>query len=72
MITVLTDLPDNVLGFEAKGEVTGDDYEQVLIPAVEKHLETAEKIRLLYVLGEGSRTIRRRRSGTTPRSGCPT
>ncbi len=52
MIEVLTDLPENVLGFEAKGEVTGDDYEQVLIPAVEKHLQTSEKIRLLYVLGE--------------------
>ena len=51
MIELITDLPDDVLGIEARGEVTGEDYEQVLIPAVERQLERQAKIRLLYVLG---------------------
>lgn len=51
MIELIEDLPDDVVGLEAKGEVTGDDYEQVLIPAVERQLERHRKIRLLYLLG---------------------
>ncbi|MGI9556770.1 MAG: STAS/SEC14 domain-containing protein [Solirubrobacterales bacterium] len=51
MIEQIPDLPGNVLGFEAKGEVTGDDYEQVLVPAIEQGLEANDKVRLLYVLG---------------------
>ena len=34
MIRILEDLPKNVLGVEASGKVTDDDYEQVLIPAL--------------------------------------
>ena len=52
MIEPLTDLPDNVLGFDAKGEVTGADYEQVLVPAIEERLARHDKIRLVYVLGD--------------------
>jgi hypothetical protein len=52
MITVLQGLPDNVLGVEASGKVTDDDYEQVLIPAVREKREAHEKIRFVYVLGE--------------------
>jgi hypothetical protein len=48
----ITDLPDSVLGFKASGELTGDDYRDVLIPAVEAALTKQEKIRLLYVLGD--------------------
>ena len=51
MIEEIPDLPDNVLGLEAKGEVRGEDYEQVIIPAVHRLLESKGKIRLLYVLG---------------------
>ena len=51
MIELLSDLPDNVLGVEAKGEVTGDDYEQVLVPAIEERLARHDKIRLICVLG---------------------
>jgi SpoIIAA-like len=53
MIELLSGLPDGVLGIEAKGQVTGEDYERVLIPAVERELESRDKIRLLYVLGPG-------------------
>ncbi len=51
MIELIRDLPDDVLGIEARGEVTGEDYEEVLIPAVQRQLERHAKIRLLYVLG---------------------
>jgi hypothetical protein len=51
MIELIADLPEDVLGIEARGEVTGEDYEQVLIPTVERQLERHAKIRLLYVLG---------------------
>ena len=51
MIELLEALPDNVVGLRAVGEVEDDDYEDVIIPAVEKALEGRKKIRLLYVLG---------------------
>jgi hypothetical protein len=35
MIVEIPGLPDNVLGFAAKGTVTANDYETVLLPAVE-------------------------------------
>lgn len=44
-------LPEDVLGFEAKGEVTGADYELVLIPAVDDMLKRRKSIRFLYHLG---------------------
>ncbi len=33
MIDTIPDLPDNVLGFSAKGTVTAQDYESAIIPA---------------------------------------
>ena len=51
MIELISDLQDNVVGFTAKGEVTADDYELVLIPTVETKLKEHNKIRLLYHLG---------------------
>lgn len=52
MLTLLENLPDNVLGVEATGEVTGDDYRQTLIPAFEEHRAKYGKVRLLCVLGD--------------------
>jgi SpoIIAA-like len=52
MITILADLPSNVVGFAAVGEVSADDYRDVLEPAVAKALQENDKLRLLYVLGE--------------------
>ncbi len=48
MIDVISDLPDNVLGLTASGEVTADDYKTVLVPALEEKLSKHKKIRLLY------------------------
>jgi hypothetical protein len=51
MIEKIPDLPDNVLGFTAIGKVTLNDYESVIIPAVEELFTRQEKIRFLYHLG---------------------
>jgi hypothetical protein len=53
MIQLLTDLPEGVVGIEAVGHVEAEDYANVVEPAVRAALEHAEKVRLLYVLGEG-------------------
>ena len=52
MIELIDGLPDGIIGIEAVGEVTSDDYETVVMPAVERALATHEKIRLIHVLGE--------------------
>lgn len=53
MLERITDLPDFVLGFNARGEVSADDYRRELVPAVERALIRSRKLRLLYVLGDG-------------------
>ena len=52
MLEPISGLPDNALGFTAKGKVTSEDYETVLIPAVEEKLKHHEKVSLLYHLGD--------------------
>jgi hypothetical protein len=52
MIKIITGLAANVVGFEAQGKVTADDYSNVLVPAVETAIEFGGRARLLYVLGE--------------------
>ncbi|MGH8688485.1 MAG: STAS/SEC14 domain-containing protein [Burkholderiales bacterium] len=51
MLTLLKDLPDNTVGVSASGQVTAEDYETVLIPAVEAALGRHGKVRFLYELG---------------------
>jgi len=46
-------LPTNVLGVSGEGKITGADYENVLMPELEKKLKTNKKIRMLYQLGNG-------------------
>jgi hypothetical protein len=51
MLEPLDDLPDGVIGFEAVGEVSAGDYEDVLAPAIDA--ATADgRVRLVYVLGD--------------------
>lgn len=52
MVEQIPNLPDNVLGFRAKGTVTASDYESVIIPAVEALFSRQDKVRFLYHLGE--------------------
>lgn len=51
MIEPIPNLPDNVVGFVASGQVTASDYESVVIPAIESALKTQGSVRVLYQLG---------------------
>jgi hypothetical protein len=51
MIELIANLPDNVVAFTASGQVSGDDYNTVIIPAVESAFGQSDKIRLLYHIG---------------------
>lgn len=51
MLQLIPDLPEHVLGVSAHGEVTGDDYESILVPAIEARAASHHRLRLLYVLG---------------------
>jgi hypothetical protein len=52
MIEMIPDLPDNVPGFTAKGKITVNDYELVIIPAADEQFARQEKVRFLYHLGD--------------------
>lgn len=51
MIEQLPDFPENVVAMACRGRVTRDDYDAVLVPAVEAALGDHEKIRLYYEVG---------------------
>ncbi len=51
MLEVIDGLPDHVVGVRAIGEVEDDDYDDVLVPAIEACRQAYGKVRLLYVLG---------------------
>lgn len=51
MIRLIEDMPPGTIGLEAVGEVTEDDYRQVLAPAVSDALERKD-LGLMYVLGK--------------------
>ena len=48
MIEALQGFPENTLAFACHGHVTRTDYEEVLVPAVEKALKEHDKVRLYY------------------------
>ena len=50
MIEILNDVPRNVIGFRAAGKVTKDDYEKVLLPAVDSFSKNNKKINFLLLL----------------------
>lgn len=52
MLNRIEGLPDNVVAFSASGQVTGEDYENALMPALGAAHEQHDKIRLLFELGE--------------------
>lgn len=49
MIQVL-DAPENVVAFRALGEVTKDDYQSIMEPAVEKLVERINEINFLFLI----------------------
>lgn len=54
MIERIEDVPDRVVGLRASGEVTAEDYRNVVEPALRAAAESGE-IRLLYELDAGMR-----------------
>jgi len=52
MIEAISGFPDHVLGFEANGTVTKEDYQTAIVPAVEAAFERHPKVRFLYHLGD--------------------
>jgi hypothetical protein len=53
MVEEIDGMAEGAVGFTATGEVTADDYERVIVPAVEAALGRRDKVSLLYVLGDG-------------------
>jgi len=51
MLKLIQDLPPHVLGIEAAGKVTHEDYREVLIPAAEAMMGRGS-IRMLYIIGQ--------------------
>lgn len=50
MIEQLMNLPPNVVGFRATGKVIKEDFEQVLLPEVEKLVKKTGKLNYLLIL----------------------
>ena len=48
MIEILRNFPDNVIALSCEGQVTKENYDRILIPAILKALKQHNKIRLLY------------------------
>ena len=51
MIKEIADLPEGTLGFQFTGQITGDDYDKVLTPAIEKAIEQHERIKIMIQFG---------------------
>lgn len=51
MLTLIEDLPPTVLGVEASGKVTHEDYLNILIPNAEAMMAEGP-IKMLYVIGD--------------------
>src|SRR5688572_6422282 len=50
MIERLADMPPGTVGFRARGEIEREDYDDVLVPALQRALEAGEGLRTLYVI----------------------
>ena len=48
MIEILKNFPDNVIALSCEGQVTKEDYDGILVPAILKALKRHDKVRLFY------------------------
>jgi hypothetical protein len=51
MIELIKELPDNVVGIIARGRVTNEECDNILLPAMETSLKRHSRIRLYYEVG---------------------
>jgi hypothetical protein len=52
MIERLTDMPVGTTGFRVAGEIEREDYDQVLMPELQRALEAGGGLRTLYVVDD--------------------
>jgi hypothetical protein len=52
MIEIIQGLPEGTLGFSLSGTVAKEDYDDVLVPALEKAIEEHDRVKMLMVFGE--------------------
>lgn len=55
MLTQMNNLPPNVVGFRASGEVTSEDFTNVVMPEVKKLVEKTDKLNYLLVLDDNAK-----------------
>ena len=48
----ILDSPENVFAIEVVGKLEKDDYEKVLVPAVQKMIDGPGEIRAVFVFGD--------------------
>jgi SpoIIAA-like len=53
MISRISDMPPGTLGFVLTGDVTREDYRQVLLPPLREAVERGDRLRLLIQIGPG-------------------
>ena len=46
-------LPDDVVGLDAEGVIEARDYDEVIVPLIERKLRDHDRIKLLYRVGRG-------------------
>ncbi len=51
MMGVMSGFSGNVVGIQATGQITREDYEKVLVPAVDAAIASHGKVRLYYQIG---------------------
>lgn len=51
MLNTIEGLGPDVVGFDAQGVVTAQDYEERLVPAIDRVLESGRRPRFLYLIG---------------------
>lgn len=52
MLSLISDLPANVVGIQVSGTVDAKDYETIIMPAVEQALSQFDKVNILYLLND--------------------
>jgi hypothetical protein len=57
MLRRMSSMPAGTIGFEAVGEVDDDDWEETVEPVLRREIAEGRKVRLLYLLGAGSRGV---------------
>jgi hypothetical protein len=50
-VSVMTDLPDDVLGLSVEGVIRARDYADTIVPLIESKLRTHDRLKLLYRIG---------------------